>query len=383
VSALIRTRTRARLACSPVAFGLALALGSAALAVARPCQAADGAPDPRDAAVLSRCGEGDPALAGVAALLARRKLEGQKAPAAEELTSLVRAAGAAVPWPRTMVLSGNTIDRFAAASRVGVWASALPGGSPRRCGVASATDDSGVEALVIVAAPAPAVLQPIPAQIRPGAWVTIDAAVRGEVSSARLLVMGPRGAPRAVPVSLVDGRVFGRFSADRAGPWLVQIMADRGEGPVPVIEALLHAGNTSAPDASVPGEDERGATPEETLFAMLNAARASEGLPPLRREPALDALGRAQAARMAARGLLAHDVGVGDPEERVAEAGVAAREVGENVAHAASVRAIHRALWASPSHRQNLLSTGYRVAGVGLVRAADGSLWGAQLFVGR
>src|SRR5690606_5615224 len=112
-----------------------------------------------------------------------------------------------------------------------------------------------------------------------------------------------------------------------------------------------------------PGENERGPTPEATLTAMLNAARASEALPQLRRDPRLDAVAQAHARQMAKRGTLAHDAGDGDPEARLEAAGIDVGEgdvVGENVAHAGSAASAHRALWASPSHRANLVSSRYQ-----------------------
>ena len=54
--------------------------------------------------------------------------------------------------------------------------------------------------------------------------------------------------------------------------------------------------------------------------------------------------------------------------------------VGENVARASTVAAAHRALWSSPSHRENLLSDRFSALGVGVARGAGGSLFVAELF---
>lgn len=347
-------------------------------------RADEGAPDARDALILLGCGEGDATLASVAGELARRKLAGQHAPQADELSTMLLEAGATYPWPRTVIFAGDQLDRGAIAARVRAWRAALPGGEPRRCGVGSAIDEQSHEAIAVVSAPALAVMsKPLPTQVRPGTWLTLDAQLRVEASSARLLVMGPQGAPQAVPLTLTDGRAFGRFSVDRPGAWRVQLLADRGEGPVPVLDAAVHAGEGAAAVVTTPGEDERGPSPEASLLAMLNAARKDEGLSPLTRDPALDAIARAHVRRMATQGALAHDAGGGDPEQRLDAAGLDARDVGENVAHARSVVAVHRALWSSPSHRQNLVSSRYQRVGVGMVRDKDGSLWAAQLFIGR
>jgi uncharacterized protein YkwD len=79
---------------------------------------------------------------------------------------------------------------------------------------------------------------------------------------------------------------------------------------------------------------------------------------------------------------LAHDVGDGDPLERLHVAGLDPRSAGENVAHAATVPLAHRALWASPSHRANLLGREYDRVGVGVARDTHGDVWVVETFAG-
>jgi uncharacterized protein YkwD len=77
---------------------------------------------------------------------------------------------------------------------------------------------------------------------------------------------------------------------------------------------------------------------------------------------------------------LGHDVGDGTPAERLETANLDARLVGENAAAAANAEDVHRALWASPSHRENMLDDRYRRVGVGVARDTIGTLWVAALF---
>jgi uncharacterized protein YkwD len=42
----------------------------------------------------------------------------------------------------------------------------------------------------------------------------------------------------------------------------------------------------------------------------------------------------------------------------------------------------HRALWASPSHRGNLLLDQFTRVGVAVVRAPDGMVWVTEMFSG-
>lgn len=137
------------------------------------------------------------------------------------------------------------------------------------------------------------------------------------------------------------------------------------------------------PNLTAPGEDAGdGAMDGPTqLAAMVRALRDAEGLRPLARDAALDALAFAHARRMMGARAVAHDVGDGEPADRVQSAGIPAREAGENVAHAATIQLGHRALWQSPSHRANLMRSDFARAGFGVVADADGSAWICELFV--
>jgi uncharacterized protein YkwD len=112
---------------------------------------------------------------------------------------------------------------------------------------------------------------------------------------------------------------------------------------------------------------------------MINAARATESLAPLRRDPELDVLAFAHARSMAELRRLAHDTGSGDASARVEEAGLGLYRVGENVAHAATLERAHRAVWMSPSHRANLLFDQFNLVGVGVTSDPTGNLWVCEL----
>jgi uncharacterized protein YkwD len=113
---------------------------------------------------------------------------------------------------------------------------------------------------------------------------------------------------------------------------------------------------------------------------MVVIARRSEGLAAPAPSAGLDRAARMHAERMMRAGEVGHDVGDGDPRDRVDEAGVAAVEIGENVAHAATLVLAHRALWSSPSHRANILDGRFARLGVGVSRDVDGSVWVTELF---
>lgn len=165
------------------------------------------------------------------------------------------------------------------------------------------------------------------------------------------------------------------------------MLIDGEAGPVPILEAIIFAGiepHVSQPFERAPGESAGAETPdpERALARMVDAARTGEGLGPLVRDPILDELARAHALRMRAARRTAHDVGNGPPHERLERAGLRAKAIGENVAHAGTVALAHRGLFASPSHRGNLLDPRFHRIGIAVVPDQDGSLWIAQLFVG-
>jgi uncharacterized protein YkwD len=184
-----------------------------------------------------------------------------------------------------------------------------------------------------------------------------------------------------VLASLSDGRVRSRFALDAPGRWKVQVVANLADGPKPVLETLMFAG--IEPPAEL--EDEAAETANQqvsatSLHALLNDARRSEGMAPLKRDQALDAVAREHARAMMETRRVAHDVGHGTPDERSNLAGVKAHRVGENVATAPSVSRLHHALWDSPSHRENMLDVNFTRVGVALAVDRTGQLYAVQMF---
>ncbi|HKO49091.1 MAG TPA: CAP domain-containing protein, partial [Polyangiaceae bacterium] len=238
-----------------------------------------------------------------------------------------------------------------------------------------------------VAADVLADLEPLPTRARVGQWIEVRATLRVPATEAKLVVLGPRGAPRPVPTSFDDGRVRARFNADLPGPWLVQLLASVDGGPRPLLEALVFAGvepPSTAAISKAPGEDALNAAsakadPRAALYTLVNAARESERRAPLTRDPRLEALATEHAEAMRRAHRTAHETGDGDLNRRLERAGLEL-SAGENVAHAGSAASAQRALWASPSHRGNLLFNGFDVVGIGVASDADGSLWVCQIF---
>jgi len=308
-------------------------------------------------------------------------------PEVDAIEAAQRAAGEPHPWPRIWAASGHSLDQVTTLARLGVWLGGSRAPRFQRCGVAAGASSSGARALVVIAVEALADLAPLPTRARSGQWLTVEARLRAPATGGRVVVLGPGGAPRTVP-SWFDGTTLrARFAPDRAGETTVQVVADLAGGPRPVLEATVFADvepQAHEPDRTAPGEEVvTGADDDERLAAMVVRARASASLSPLARDARLDGVAREHAKRMAELHQLAHDAGDGDPLERLRAAGLEAGDTGENVAHAASIGLAHRAFWASPSHRANILSREFDRIGVAVVRDDHGEAWAVETFAGR
>jgi len=345
--------------------------------------------EPLERAALARCGEADAGVADVARAVLRERIRTGKLPDPEWTSFTQRSLGEPHPWARVWATSAKTIAPDDAMARLDAWLATGGGdGRFRRCGAASGTAADGTHVLAVITVEAFADLQALPTRGRTGQWLTVEAHLRSPARGGDVVLMGPGGQPQRL-ASWLEGRSLrARFALDGPGQFTVQVMADTGSGPRPVLEALVFSDVTPPghPTADpVPGElDEAIAdTPDDAasaLAAMLSDARASAGLGSLVRDARLDGAAARHSALMANTQTLAHDATDGDPGARIRSAGVAAREQGENVAVAPTVTAAHRALWASPSHRANILHATFARVGVGVVRDAKGLVWVPVVF---
>jgi hypothetical protein len=334
----------------------------------------------RDRELASVCPDGDAALRTVAAQVAAHTVAADDV---EAITYALRAAGDPHVWPRAFLLEGKSIDPDDAKARVKAWLGTFRQPVRLRCGIVS--ERSGdKEVVAAIAVDVRADLASIPVRARPSSWIEVDAKILAPASGAKVIVLGPTGAPRPLLTSFSEGRVKARANVDREGTWLFQVLVDGVNGPRPVLEAYVFAGVEppgAQPHHAAPGEEAGGQGDGAiALSRMTMLARRSEGLPGLVRDTALDRLARSHAERMMRTRQLGHDVGDGDPNQRLERAGVSLAQVGENVAHAANIVLAHRALWSSPSHRDNLLQPRFDRLGIGVSSDPDGSVWVTELF---
>lgn len=336
--------------------------------------------------LYKHCGKPETSLIQVAARNAGRQLRGEGHFANDELAFNLRAAGGPHVWPRLWSIANPALDPGDVEQRFSAWTQATKVLGERRCGVVRMTRPGGQMIVSVVTVDALADIEPLPTLARVGEWITLRGRVLVPATDAKVVLLGPRGVPRTVLASLSGSDIRATFSVDQPGPWLVQVLANVSTGPRPVLEAYVYAGSDpplTFAEAPAPGEDAAKSDMGDAaaILAMLNAARASEGLRALTPDPALDALATEHSSRMMASKTVGHDVGDGDPSVRLANAGIQYRSNGENVAGASSLTRAHRALWASPSHRGNVLESRFSRLGVGVKRDESGRVWVTQLFL--
>ena len=110
-----------------------------------------------------------------------------------------------------------------------------------------------------------------------------------------------------------------------------------------------------------------------TIHSLVNAARASAGLPPLRLNAALDQVAANWANQLAASGQLAHN------PSYAAQIPSGWMNAGENVAQGQPTgAAMHDAWMASPQHRANILGE-FTDVGIAFL-SAGGTTWGVEVF---
>jgi len=344
-------------------------------------------PEVRLAPLYAVCGTPDAALNEVAARATTRQIEGAPLLPADELALHLRAAGEPHVWPRAWSIAGQALDEEDVVRRLKAWSAGWTTLGVRRCGVARATAPDSTVYITAVAVDALADMSALPTTARTGQWLTLNANMLVPTSEAKGVLLGPRGAPKTILTGLADRRVYATFAVDQPGPWLVQVLSTVSTGPRPVLEAMVFAGMTPPSRfvaTQAPGEAAaQGAKDDDdAMMRMLNAARASEERSPLRRDPALDQLAKAHSQEMLKVRMVGHDIGGGDPAVRLKAAGIRFRVAGENCASASSTENAHRALWASPSHRSNLLLDQFTSVGIAVVKGPDGTVWVTELFGG-
>ncbi len=233
---------------------------------------------------------------------------------------------------------------------------------------------SGLWVIVITLSFRHASLSPVPRSVAVGATLAVRGELEAGWSSPISVIATPDGQITRTP--LEPARPFS-IDVPTSQPGAVQVellgSGPRGEAVVanfpvyvgrePPTSLALAAESPSSGDERASAEDV-----ERELLRLANEARAARGLPPLERDPRLDAIARAHSEDMRDHGFVAHtSPTTGSPADRVAHAGLRSGLVLENVGRDYGALAIQRGFEGSPGHRANLVNPDVNAVGIGVV----------------
>jgi uncharacterized protein YkwD len=302
----------------------------------------------------------EPALSAAAAELL---LLGEK-PSSEHVQQAIRDAGSDAVLVRALLWRGETDERARA------WLSKLAAiaDAPAACGVAH-----GPGKHLLLAFARGGALEPLGPR---------STAVKGrltrEFRAAELVLADAAGGLQRLAV---DAEQLARgvpISAELPRPVQIQLIARGKRGPRPLAERTLPAETPRAVDSSAAKQDapaasapaaEQGVSSDEPparLDDMLAALRREQRQPELRPNALLARVANEHARQVCELGVIAHELERGaNPEQRLLDAGIKARRVGETVARAKNAETAFAAFEHSPSHRLTLLERGFTDVGVG------------------
>jgi uncharacterized protein YkwD len=298
----------------------------------------------------------DPALSAAAAEL----LLSEDAVDSQGLTRALRAAGSDAVAVRALLWRGDS------STQVRSWLSDFAAGAdaPMTCGIAH-----GASKHLLLAAARGGALQPVDARSH-----TIKGKLEPSFKAAELVIADARGGLQRFAVDAKQLAHGVRLDDDLPRPAQIQLVARGRRGPRPLAERVLPADDASARDdlsgaTEAPAVEPRmSPEPHSGLQAaeLLTELRREQGRPDLRDNALLEKVAAEHAKRVCASGVIAHELERGkNPEERLRNAGIQARRVGETVARSADTESAFAAFERSPSHRLTLLERGFTDVGIG------------------
>ncbi|MBU0551656.1 CAP domain-containing protein [Myxococcota bacterium] len=218
-------------------------------------------------------------------------------------------------------------------------------------------------------------LEPTPRAVEPGEPWRLRGRLKAGFSAPHLLVADPSGRIEERDVERGEDGAFSYEASLSAGCWTFELLAEGDYGPTPLTQLTIHVGEPlpqryedvwPRDERDIGGNDQAA----DRLFEYVNEDRARWGLPPLRRDPALDAIAAAHSEDMRASGFVGHrSPRTGLLGDRLR--GYRAVAAGENVALNRSLWDAQAGLMRSLGHRRNLLSTELTHIGLGVAYRDD------------
>jgi uncharacterized YkwD family protein len=122
---------------------------------------------------------------------------------------------------------------------------------------------------------------------------------------------------------------------------------------------------------------------EQQVFELVNRERASRGLATFKYSNNVAHVARLKSQDMINKKYFSHTSPTyGSPFEMMEQFGLRFSAAGENIAYGQRTAAEVMNAWMnSPGHRANILSSAYTTIGVGVAKAANGTLYWTQMFI--
>ena len=122
---------------------------------------------------------------------------------------------------------------------------------------------------------------------------------------------------------------------------------------------------------------------EQQVFELVNKERAARGLATFKYNTNLAYVARLKSQDMINKKYFSHTSPTyGSPFEMMEQFGLRFSAAGENIAYGQRTAAEVMNAWMnSPGHRANILSSAYTTIGVGVAKAANGTLYWTQMLM--
>jgi uncharacterized protein YkwD len=242
-----------------------------------------------------------------------------------------------------------------------------------RIGVAAAELRDGSAVVCALTAIHGTTISRIPGRVEAGRSVDVSGTLEEGLANPRLYVTRPSGEVEEMKVGGSSAAFSAKVLLKERGEHSIEVLADGPGGPQVAAVRRVFAGVVPPSRPPPEGRAREGLAGVEEAIARL---RASKGLPPLIRDPELDAAAQAHSDEMARTRTFAHVLATdGSLSDRLRARGYAYRSIGENIGLSSDVGTAHDAIVGSPAHLANLLDPRHRRLGLGAASGltADGA----------
>lgn len=295
-------------------------------------------------------------------------------PTSSVLTFLLRYYGVVEPEPNLIEIRGEQGAEDSAVENLGRQVAEIPTASTwRQVGIGVWRSGKTWSATIALQEDALAI-EPLPRALPSGGHADISGRIVGPYRSPEVLVTPPKGAVERLPVQVHGSQFKARLGCNRGdGAYQVEVGADDRRGPTVLANFPVYCG--VVPPASIRAASVTMAVAtdprvvEQQILDLMDRDRASNGLPPLVRDPRLAKVAEVYSREMAQSGEIAHvSQRTGNAVDRVRAARISPMPtlIAENVGRDYSAEAIERAFMSSPGHRDNILASAITHVGVGV-----------------